>query len=279
MTNLLELVFVLASLLAFLVLARSVFGWVARTEGYSLTVETTINDNPAVGVRFGLFLMASAIPFVGLLEPSEAGLKQDLDVVAFYGLISIVLLIVAREVNDKLILYKFSNDAEVIGKKNTSVAVVEGASYLGTAFIVSGAFSNIDGGIGAALIWFVVGQCVLVVLDDIYSIAAPGIQEALASQNMACAFSLGGFLLAGGMALGSAISGESYGWFQDAVDVAYFLALWFLVIIVVHFVMNRLFLPGTSLRKELLNDRNIAAGLIEAVLFITVTLFYIRVRG
>src|SRR5215467_4218873 len=279
MTNFLELVFVLGSLLAFLVVARSVFGWVARTEGYSLTVETTINDNPAVGVRFGLFLMASVIPFVGLLEPSGGGLKQDLDVVAFYGLMSVVLLIVAREVNDKLILYKFSNDAEVIGKKNTSVAIVEGASYLATVFIVSGAFSNLEAGIGAALVWFIVGQAVLVVLDNIYSLAAPGIQDALAGQNMACAFSLGGFLVAGGMALGSAISGESYGWFQDAVDVAYFLALWFLIIIVVHFVMNRLFLPGTSLRKELLNDRNIAAGLIEAVLFITITLFYIRVRG
>jgi uncharacterized membrane protein YjfL (UPF0719 family) len=279
MTNFLELVFVLASLLAFLVLARSVFGWVARTEGYSLTVETTIKDNPAVGVRFGLFLMASAIPFIGLLEPSGAGLRQDFDVVAFYGLISIVLLIISREVNDKLILYKFSNDAEVIGKKNTSVAIVEGASYLGTAFIVSGAFANVDAGIGASLIWFVVGQCVLVVLDNIYAVVAPGLQEALAAQNLACAFSLGGFLVSGGIALGSAISGESYGWAQDSIDVGYFLAIWFAVMAVIHFTMNRLFLPGTTVRKELFVDRNIAAGIIEAVVFITVTLFYVKVRS
>ena len=279
MTDFLELLFILGSLLAFLVFARSVFGWVARAEGYSLTFETTVKDNPAVGIRFGLFLLASTIPFLNLLEPSGAGLKEDFNVLAFYGLVSVVLLIVAREVNDRLILYKFSNDAEVIGKRNTSVAVVEGASYLATAFIVSGAFSNVDAGIGAALIWFLVGQCVLVVLDNIYSIAVPGLQEALASQDLACALSLGGFLLAGGMALGAAISGESFGWTQDAIDVAYFLGVWFLLIIVVHFVMNRLFLPGTSLRKELLNDRNVGAGLIEAVLFISVTLFYIRVRG
>src|SRR5438552_4155678 len=249
MTDFLELLFILGSLLAFLVFARSVFGWVARAEGYSLTFETTVKDNPAVGIRFGLFLLASTIPFLNLLEPSGAGLKEDFNVLAFYGLVSVVLLIVAREVNDRLILYKFSNDAEVIGKKNTSVAVVEGASYLATAFIVSGAFSNVDAGIGAALIWFLVGQCVLVVLDNIYSIAVPGLQEALASQDLACALSLGGFLLAGGMALGAAISGESFGWTQDAIDVAYFLGVWFLLIIVVHFVMNRLFLPGTSLRK------------------------------
>src|SRR5215471_7634169 len=279
MTNFLELVFVLASLLAFLVLARSVFGWVARTEDYSLTVETTIKDNPAIGVRFRLFLMASAIPFIGLLEPSGGGLRQDFDVVAFYGLISIVLLIVSREVNDKLILYKFSNDAEVIGKKNTSVAIVEGASYLGTAFIVSGAFANVDAGIGAALIWFALGQCVLVVLDNIYSVVAPGVQQALAEQNLACAFSLGGFLVSGGIALGSAISGESYGWVQDSIDVGYFLALWFAVIAVIHLTMNRLFLPGTTVRKELFVDRNVAAGIIEAVVFITVTLFYVKVRS
>src|SRR5712671_2262136 len=124
MTDFLELVFVLAALLTFLVLARSVFGWVARAEGYSLSFETTVNDNPAVGVRFGLFLLASAIPFLNLLHPSGAGLREDFNVIAFYGLVSIVLLIVAREVNDSLILYRFSNDAEVIGKKNTSVADV-----------------------------------------------------------------------------------------------------------------------------------------------------------
>src|SRR5438309_637445 len=137
MANFLELVFILVSLLTFLVFARSAFGWVARAEGYSLTVETTVNDNPAVGVRFGLFLLASAIPFLNLLQPSGGDFREDFNIIAFYGLISIVLLIVAREVNDKLILYKFSNDAEVIGKKNSAVAIVEGASYVGTAFIVS----------------------------------------------------------------------------------------------------------------------------------------------
>jgi uncharacterized membrane protein YjfL (UPF0719 family) len=274
-----EILFILASLLCFLVFARSVFGWVGRLEGYSLTVETTINDNPAVGVRFGFFLLAAATSFFNLLVPSGGGLRQDFDIVAFYGLVSIVLLVIAREVNDRLVLYKVHNDTEVIGKKNSSVAVVEGCSYLGTAFITSGAFSNVDAGIGAALIWFVVGQCILVVLDNIYSIAAPGIQDALAAQNLAAAFSLGGFLVAGGMALGAAISGESYGWVQDGIDVGYFLAIWFLVITVVQFLLNKIFLPGTSLRKELLTDRNVAAGIIEAALFIIITLFYIKIRS
>jgi len=279
MTSFLEILFILGSLLAFLIFARSVFGWVGRLEGYSLTVETTINDNPAVGVRFGLFLVAAATSFVNLLEPSGSGLKQNFDILAFYGLVSILLLIVAREVNDKLILYRLSNDSEVIGKRNTAIAVVEGSSYLGTAFITSGAFSNVDAGIGAALVWFAVGQCFLVLLDNIYSIAAPGIQDALAAQNLAVALSLGGFLVAGGLALGSAIAGESYGWVQDSIDVGYYLAIWLLVITVVQFVLNKIFLPGTTLRKELLADRNVAAGIIEAALFIITTLFYIKVRS
>jgi uncharacterized membrane protein YjfL (UPF0719 family) len=274
-----EILFILASLLCFLVFARSVFGWVGRLEGYSLTVETTINDNPAVGIRFGFFLLAAATSFFNLLVPSGGGLRQDFDIVAFYGLVSILLLVIAREVNDRLVLYKFNNDAEVIGKKNSSIAVVEGCSYLGTAFIISGAFSNVDAGIGAALIWFVVGQCVLVVLDNIYSIAAPGIVDALGAQNLAAALSLGGFLVAGGMALGAAISGESYGWVQDSIDVGYFLAIWFLVITVVQFLLNKIFLPGTSVRKELMTDRNVAAGIIEAALFIITTVFYIKIRS
>src|SRR5215813_774278 len=127
--NLLELGFILLGLMAFLVVARSIFGWVARAEGYSLTYETTVNDNPAVGVRFGLFLFAAAIPFLNLLQPSGVSWKEDFNVLAFYGLISIVLLIVSREINDRLILYSVHNDTEVIGRKNTAVAVVEGSSY------------------------------------------------------------------------------------------------------------------------------------------------------
>src|SRR5262252_9331175 len=128
MTDFLQLVFILVSLLTFLVFARSVFGWVARAEGYSLSFETTVNDNPAVGIRFGLFLLASAIPFLNLLQPAADGFRENFNVVAFYGLVSIVLLVVSREINDKLILFSFSWDAEVIGKKNVAFAVVEGSS-------------------------------------------------------------------------------------------------------------------------------------------------------
>src|SRR5215471_3423551 len=171
MTDFLGLIFVLLSLLAFLVVARSVFGWVARAEGYSLTFETTVKDNPAVGISFGLLLLASAIPFLNLLQPSGAGFREDFNVVGFYGLVSILLLVITREVNDKLILFSFDNDAEVIGNKNVAIAVVEGASYLGTAFIVSGAFSNVESGIGAAFIWFGAGLGVLAILDNIYGLA------------------------------------------------------------------------------------------------------------
>src|SRR5262249_47334327 len=160
---------------------------------------------------------------LNLLQPSGVSWKEDFNVLAFYGLGSIVLLIVSREINDRLILYSLDNDTEVVGRKNTAVAEVRGSAYMEAAVVVSGGVFKVDAGIVNALLWFVIGQAVLAVLDNIYSLGAPGMQKALASQDLACAFSLGGFLISGGLVLGSAISGESYGWTQDLIDVGYYL--------------------------------------------------------
>ena len=74
MTAFLGLVFILVSLLAFLVFARSVFGWVARAEGYSLTVETTVHDNPAVALSDGpnALPLARLAPLLHMLRDVHA---------------------------------------------------------------------------------------------------------------------------------------------------------------------------------------------------------------
>ncbi len=267
------------SVLALIVVARVVFGVVCRIEGFSFSYEMVENDNPAIGIRVGLFLLAVIFSFLGLVHPSGVGWQEDLNIIAGYGLLAIGLLIVSRWVNDFLIVYDFSNNKEVVGKKNTAVAIVEGATYRATAFIMSGALAGWHGGFKVAMIWFGIGQLFLVVLNLIYRICVRGnIGDALAdARNNACAFSVGGFLLSGGIALGAAISGPFISWSSDLAGVGKYVGGWLIFMLIAGLIAKYFILPAARLRKEIMEDRNVAAGIIEAVVFITTTLFYVRV--
>ncbi len=264
-------------MLALLIVARLVFGVVSRLEGFSLTYETVINDNPAIGIRYGTFLLAVVISFLSVLHPSGLGWMEDANIVAGYGLLAIVLLVISRWINDFFILYDFRNNREVIGEKNVSVAIVEAGTFLATAFIMSGALGGWEGGFWIALMWFGIGQAFLIILNLLYRLTTWGVGPALDTHNTACGVSLGGFLLSGGIVLGAAVSGPVTSLLGDVTAVAVYVAWWLVMVVLVHFVLNFLLLPGSRLRKEIMEDRNVGAAVIETAVALATTLFYIKV--
>ncbi len=265
------------AMLALLVVARMTFGIVSRIEGYSLTYETVENDNQAVGIRYATFLLAVIVSFLGILHPSGVSLAEDLNIIAGYGLLSISLLVVSRWVNDYLILYDFGNNKEVIGEKNTAVAIVEGGTYMATAFIMAGALCGWEGGFWVSLIWFGIGQVFLIGLALLYRLCMRGVFKALDECNNACGISFAGFLLSGGIAMGAAVAGPFTGWSNDLGAILAYLGCWLILMSVVHFVLNFCVLPSSHLRKEIMTDRNFGAGMIESVVFLATTLFYTKV--
>lgn len=264
------------SVLALIIVARVILGLMCRLEGFSFSREMMENDNPAIGIRVGLFLLAVIFSFLGIIHPSGIGWKEDLNIIAGYGLLAIGLLIVSRWINDLFILFDFRNNKEVLVEKNIAVAIVEGATYLATAFVMAGALAGWHGGFWIALIWFGIGQLFLVLLGLIYRLFAKRVGQALDTHNNACAISFGGFLLSGGIALGAAISGPFISWTSDLTGVGLYIGLWLVFMFIAGSVANYFILPATRLRQEIMKDRNIAAGIIEAVMFIAPTLFYIK---
>ena len=264
----------LGSILALLVVARVAFGLLCRLEGYSFTHEIVENDNPAMGLRVGSLLLAVIITFLGVMHPSGISWKEDVQILLTYGLLVILLLLSSRWVNDYGILYGFRNNQEVVNEQNTAVATVEAATYLATALIMSGALAGWEGGFWISVAWFAIGQGLLIVLALLYRLFVPGVFAALDGHNLACGISLGGFLLAGGLALHGAVSGPVVGWTADLNAVALFMAGWLVVMLVAHVVANRLLLPLARLRTKVMQDRNVAAGVAEAVVFVGVTLVY-----
>jgi len=268
------------SMLGIFVLCALTFCVMGRLEGYNFVYELSHNDNPALGIRFGLFSLAAVISLLGMLHPSQVGLQEDVNIIVGYGALAIGLLVLARYVNDKLILSGFPNNREVVEEKNIAVASVEGATYVATGLIIAGATSDWHGGVWVSLGWFVIGQTFLVILSLVYRATAWGVFNALDTHNHACGIAISGFLLSGGIALGNAVSGPFNGWSEELANVGIYLAGWLVAMATAGIIAQFLLVfvgRVRLLRSEILQDRNIAAGVIEASVFLAATLLFTKI--
>jgi uncharacterized membrane protein YjfL (UPF0719 family) len=276
--NTLEGIALFLLLMALVLFGMAVFWGVTRLQGYDLSQEMTQNDNPAVGMRYAFFVLASIVSFSQVIYQSET-FGDNVEVVLKYGLPVIAVMVLAIYINDRLILPSFDNNEEVVRDRNVAVALVEGATYVATALIVSSTLVGLETDWEEALLWLVVGQVLLIGIAALYRLLVPGVFEQLDRHNLACALSLGGLLVSVGIVLSAAVSGESSGFWDDVVDVGLFLAGWSGVIVAAHFLANLVALPSVKLRDEVMEQENVAAGVMEAVFFIGFTLLYTFVVG
>lgn len=262
-----------ALLIGLLIIGRLVFAFVSQIEGYSLTKETVENDNPAVGIRYALFLFAIILGFSQIINTSES-FASEVGFLFKYGGIVIGVVLASRFLTDFLILSGFNNNKEVIGEKNVAVALVEGSTYVATGFIVATTLVGLEDKVVESLVWLLIGEALLVLLALAYRQVISHMFEALDQANIACALSLGGLLVSTGLAISIAVSGESHGWGSDARNVASFMAGWLAFMVIADLVVDRIILPAHRLRNEIMEQRNVAAGVIEGTIFVAVTLLY-----
>ena len=252
------------------------FLWLTgKVEGYDPINEIFQRDNPALGVRYAFYIIAVVFALLGTFDRSQG----DAGVVDFslHALLAALLIHFSRYLNDWLILYDFDNNREVVREKNTAVAIVEGATYLASAYVVGGAFYDWESGMWLAIVWFLIGQSLLILLGLLYRAFERDAAKALDDHNTAVGISLGGFLLSGGIVCGAVISGPSQGWRQDALIVAVYLSAWLALMLAAHVLANLLAFRFSRLRDEVVQQRNIAAALFKAVIFLSVTLAYTQV--
>ena len=251
------------------------FLWLTgKLEGYDPVNELLLRDNPALGLRYALFAIAVVFSLLGIFDRSQ-GDSGAADF-ALHAILATLLIYVSRFLNDWFITYHFSNNREVVQEKNVAVALIEGATYMASAYVIGGAFSDWESGLATALLWYFIGQLLMVLLAFLYRTAAPGTDSALDDHNLAVGISLSAFLLAGGMICGAVISGPSNGWRQDLLIVAAYLATWTVVMLAGHLISDRLVFRSSRMRDEVTEQRNIAAALFKAVIFISVTLAFVH---
>ncbi|MEN8136068.1 MAG: DUF350 domain-containing protein [Thermodesulfobacteriota bacterium] len=236
---------------------------------YKINKELTQTDNLAVALTMSGYYLATAVIFFGALFGPSKGFSEDLLAVGGYSLLGLVVLNLSRWFNDKIILRKFCNIEQLSKDHNIGVGAVQFGTYLATGLIAGGAVSGEGGGIVSFLVFFVLGQISLFVFSYIYDLLMPYcIHEELDKKNTAAGVAFGGTLIAIGIIILNGVVGDFVNWRNDLTLFGLANILAFIFLPLVRVFMDKLVIPGDDLSREIKEDQNVGAGLLEATVAI-----------
>lgn len=265
--------FALAGLL-FIYLAKRLDDW--RTREFD--DDRHIDDgNVAVGLRRAGLYLGIAVAMAGALSGGSSGFWADLIQLAVDGLIITGFLFSSRFINDYIMMGHMDNDAECVKEftladgstvtGNTALGMVEASMYIATGFILNGSLSGGGGtffqSLASAVVFFVLGQAVLLAFGFIYELVTPfNVREEIKKNNLAAGIGLGGILVALGIILMSSLSGPFTGWITDLAGFAVYTVYGIALLLAFRSLVDRLLLPTTNLATEIKQDRNVAAMVV-----------------
>jgi len=262
--------------IVFLLIAKKLFDLATP---FSVDVQLTEKDNPAVGILMTGFLLGVTAVICGVFmgpapeKPSFAAFGEEIVPVAIYGGIGMVLLFISGIINDKVVLREFSNRKEIIESRNSAVAVMMAATYIGSGLIIAGGICG-SADIVSLLVTFAIGQAAMVVFAIIYQFATSydDQKELGENKNVAAGIAFGGTLLAYSLILMKGMSlddaAAEWAWPDRLLNIAYYAVAGCVLLLITRVINDHLFLPKARLSKEIVEDRNLSAGLMEAGLAI-----------
>jgi uncharacterized membrane protein YjfL (UPF0719 family) len=239
-------------------------------------------DNPAFGISLAGATMAVTIMLSGTIYGSpEQDLLTGLIFVAMYGVIGIVLMAVTRIILDKITLPAIHLRDE-IAAGNKAVAIADAGNVLAAAIILRAVMIWVTGnsaeGVGVMLAGFVVSQAILLgmTLLKIRMLesknTAHRLQDELRAGNIALALRFSGHKIGAAFAIATAAQIVVY----EEFDVMAILAAWVAASILVIVIWRALcwfaqsvVLFRADVDNEVLTQKNIAIGALQAVIFIS----------
>jgi uncharacterized membrane protein YjfL (UPF0719 family) len=270
-----EAVFVVVAAVGLLALARWVLQWIL---GHTLRDLLTAHDNPAMGLVVAGYLFGMLWTIMVLLGSPSQGLWRDVLGVLLYGCLGLVLLTAVALVSCRYFLGLHVR--EQLEAHNVAAAVVVSAVYVATSLTYSGALTGEGGGFWVLLLFFVLGQLALLGITYVFRwLTSYDDVHEIANGNIAAGLALAGLLIAIGIVVARAVAGTYTG--LGASLGSFVLGL---VVVVVFYPVRQCIVQslilgapmhwrGTLLDSEIAQDKNVAAGLLEAVAYLTTALF------
>jgi uncharacterized membrane protein YjfL (UPF0719 family) len=239
--------------------------------GYHVKEELVEKDNLAFALAHTGYFIGLIAAIGGVMIGETAGLLTDLLYIFGYGIISLVLLNLSIIINDKIILRKFSVRKEICEDQNEGTGLLEGASSIATGLIIMGSVYGEGGGIDTLLIYWLVGQILLVATSFVYNWITPfDVHEHIEKDNVAVGAAMAGVLIAIGNMIRHGLMHDFESWYDTAQYIGVDFGIGIVFIPIARLIADKILLPGRNLTDELINQDkpNIGAGIIEAFAYI-----------
>ncbi len=269
--------FVVLAVIVLLVIARVVYRAIL---GQSMT-ETLIHaDNKAAAVALGGFMLGVINVIIPVLSGPSHSFWADVRGTAAYGIAGIVAMAVSGLLFEKAMGAALR---EQIKAGNLAAGIICGAIHLASSQIVAGALTGDGGSIAPTLVFWTAGVAALIVISHIFRLLTPYNDfELIRADNVAAALGCGGLIVALGMMIGYAVSGSFVGYAESFRSFGLMLLVVFALYPVRQIIVQMLFLGGGfafrngRLDHEITEDRNVGAGLLEAVGYLATALIVTR---
>ena len=249
------------------------------------TYELFTKDNPAFGISVAGVFFAVTILLTGTIygDPEDTIIGSAV-AVGLYGIIGIILMAITRLIFDKVALPDVHLRDEIV-KGNIAVAIADTGNVIAAAIIIRAVMvwitDNTLDGMLALLAGYAASQFILTAATwarlRIFKFKYKGrdTQEELRTGNVALALAFAGRKI--GTAF--AITVASHLVVYEVYDIKSILLPWMLLSVIVililkviSFAAERVILFGVDRKSEVLDQRNIAVGALQAVIYISLSI-------
>jgi len=237
----------------------------------NIKAELVDKDNFAFATAHTGYFVGLLLAIGSAISGPSTGFINDLKDIALYGLMSVILLNLSILINEKIILRKFSVHDEIVRDQNTGTGVIEAASAISTGLILFGAITGESGSWLTALIFWIVGQALLVLTTIVYGWITPyNVHEHIEKDNVAVGIGFAGAMIAIANLIRFALMPEFEDWTSSLLAVLIDTAIGLIFLPLARLLADKILLPGRNLTDEIVNQEkpNNGAALIEAFAYI-----------
>ena len=238
--------------------------------------EVAVKDNPAAGIALAGFYLALFTALSGLFTEKADTLAREALLTALHGAGAIAALLLSAGLWRPLVQVDFRKD--ILEGRNAGAALVAAAALIATGLVYRGAVHGQAENVALIAAFFAIGEGALLLCFLLYEWMTPyDVYDEIAGRsNLAAALGSAGMVLASGLVIGNAVEGEFLGWETSIRDAFLYMTPVLAMPLVRVFIAGGMFMGFGRLTREIVEDRNVAAGLVEGAAYVGIALFAVH---
>jgi uncharacterized membrane protein YjfL (UPF0719 family) len=251
---------------------------------YKIQEQLRTHDNVALALSIAGYYLGIMIVFSGAVyQPFTSSLGENLGFTADYWeevltvlittVIGIITLNVARIIVDKLVLFKFSTEKEIIEDHNAGTGAVEAAVYIAVSIVIAGSVAGSGGGPETSFAFLGLGLVTLIVYTLFYEFTTSfDVHDEIEKDNVAVGVALSGNLIAISIVVFKSIFGDFTTWEEGLSSFLIFAVIGAALLFVVRMIIDLILFPKASVAHEIAVDRNLGVAFIESAVLVGASL-------